>query len=136
MAAALAAEKKGYRKILIAERNGELGGILLQCTHHGFGQGYFHEELTGTEYAARFREMIEKSCADVMTNMMVLKISPDRTALLSGRKGVFRVRFEKCVLASGCRERTIYSQYVAGTRPAGIMTCTPGLDSTALTYFL
>lgn len=123
MAAALAAENKGYRRILIAERGSELGGILLQCTHTGFGMGYFQEDLTGTEYAARFRERIRKSCAEVRTDTMVLKLGSDRTALLSGKEGVFLVRFGICVLASGCREKTLYSENVWGSRPAGIMTC-------------
>ena len=123
MAAALAAEKKGYRKILLAERKDTPGGVLLQCSHQGFGLGYFGEDLTGMEYAGRFRSMLAKSTARVLLSTMVLGLYPDRTALLSGKGGLTRVRFEKCILATGCRERTIQSLPVGGTRPAGIMTC-------------
>ena len=123
MAAALAAEKKGYQKILLAERKETPGGILLQCTHQGFGLGYFREDLTGIEYADRFRRMLEKSRAKVLNSTMVLKIFPDKTALLAGKDGLTKVCFETCIMATGCRERTIQSLPVGGTRPSGIMTC-------------
>ena len=123
MAAALAARRRGYRRILIAERNGEAGGVLLQCTHTGFGLGYYREDLTGIEYARRSRSLLDESGADVFTETSVVRLFPDRSALLSGVRGVFRVSFQKCVLASGCREKTIWSQDVAGSRPAGVMTC-------------
>jgi len=123
MAAAAAAEKKGYSRILIAERREEPGGVLLQCTHNGFGLGFFGEDLTGVEYARRFRDMLSESCAVVRCGTMAVKIFPDRTALLSGKDGLSEVSFRKCIMACGCRERTIYSLPVAGTRPSGIMTC-------------
>ena len=123
MAAALAAEKKGYSDILLAERGNEPGGILLQCTHKGFGRGVFGEDLTGIEYAGRFRTMLDQSQIRVLCNTMVLRLWPDKTALLSGKDGLRKVHFDLCILASGCRERTIQSLDIAGTRPAGIMTC-------------
>ena len=56
LAAAVAAAENGIapRDILILEREPELGGILLQCIHNGFGIHRFGEELSGPEYAARF----------------------------------------------------------------------------------
>lgn len=128
MAAALAAEEKGYRHILIAERNHYLGGILMQCVHNGFGLGYFREDLTGIQYAGRFHDMITDSRIvsdhiEVMCDTMVLKLFPDRKAFLSGKRGTEIITFDRCIMATGCRERTIYSQGVSGTRPSGIMTC-------------
>lgn len=123
MAAALAAQQKGYRDILLVERKEMPGGVLLQCTHRGFGLGYFRENLTGTEYARRFREMLFRSRVRVQCSTMVLQLNSDRTALLSGVQGLQTVHFQKCVLSSGCRERTIQSTQICGTRPAGIMTC-------------
>ncbi len=123
MAAAVAARRKGLRDILLADRLEKPGGILLQCTHRGFGLAYYKEEMTGQEYAARFREEFEKAGAQTMFSTSVLKISPDKTALLSGNEGLTRVPFDRLVFATGCRERTLYSLNVAGTRPAGIMTC-------------
>lgn len=123
MAAALAAERAGYERILIAERKDSLGGILIQCVHNGFGLGYFKEDLTGVQYADRFRDMVIRSSAEIMTDTMVLKLYEDKKALLSGPEGSAVISFDKCIMATGCRERTIYSQSVSGTRPSGIMTC-------------
>ena len=54
LAAAIAAKDNGIDSILIIERDRELGGILNQCIHNGFGLHTFKEELTGPEYASRF----------------------------------------------------------------------------------
>lgn len=123
MAAALAAEKHGFKRILIVERSDALGGILNQCIHNGFGLAYFRENLTGQEYARRFRDMITSSGVQVLLSTMVLKLYDNRTALVSGSCGSRFISFDRCILASGCRERTLYSQNICGTRPAGIMTC-------------
>lgn len=123
MAAALAAEKKGYRKILIVERKDRLGGILLQCTHKGFGLGYFKEDLSGQEYSGRFCRMLERSFVKTLFQTIALKLFSDRSALLSGPEGIQKVSFDILILATGCRERTLYSQEISGTRPSGIMTC-------------
>lgn len=121
MAAALAAEAKGAQVILV-ERGDSLGGILNQCIHSGFGLGYFGEDMKGLEYAARFVEKIEKSNVDVRLSTMVLELNEDKTALLSGREGLVRVGFEKCLLCTGSRERSAGSLIMGGTRPAGIFT--------------
>ena len=123
MAAAYSAGKKGYRHILIADRRDSYGGVLDQCVHNGFGLGYFKEDLTGIHYADRFHELLIPYPLTFMFGTTVLKIKNDRTALLSGAAGAFFVSFDICVLATGCRERTLYSLPVSGTRPAGIMTC-------------
>ena len=122
MAAALSSLENGYRNVLIVERKESLGGILLQCTHKGFGLGYFGEDLSGIEYAERFRLLVQRSEIQVLCNTMVLRLYPDKTALLSGKDEVKTVSFDRCVLASGCREQTLYSLEIGGTRPAGIMT--------------
>lgn len=121
MAAALAAAEKGAR-VLLAERNETLGGILPQCIHHGFGLGWFGEDLTGPEYAARFIRKIEGSGVELRLGTMVLALRENKTALLSGREGLAEVAFEKCLLCTGSRERSIGSLPVGGTRPAGIFT--------------
>ncbi len=123
MAAAVAAKEKGFQKILLADRNEQPGGILLQCLHTGFGLGYYKEELTGPEYASRFRKTFDSAGIRTLFSTSVIRINPDKTAWLSGKNGFSVISFDRCVFASGCRERTIYSLNVAGTRPAGIMTC-------------
>ncbi len=121
MGAALSAAGAG-KSVLLCERDPELGGILGQCAHPGFGHGYFHEDLTGPQYAARFIQKISASGIDVRTGTTAISLDGDRTALLSGREGMYRVSLSQCILAAGCRERTIGSLKVAGTRPAGVMT--------------
>ncbi len=121
MAAALRAAERGM-SVLLVERADKLGGILNQCIHSGFGLGYFGEDMTGPEYAARFIEKIEKSSVEVRTDTMVLRLTKDKTALLSGGSGLCEISFERCILAAGCRERPIGALPVHGTRPAGIFT--------------
>ena len=89
MAAALAADRAGAR-VLLAEQEEELGGILNQCIHQGFGLGYFGEDLTGPAYAARFRARLAGSGVQVRTGTAVLRLEQEKTALLSGRSGLER----------------------------------------------
>lgn len=119
MAAALAAEQVGC-SVLLAERNDCLGGVLPQCVHTGFGLGRFGENLTGPAYAARFTGRVAASSVCVCTGTTVLRLTSQKTAVLSSADGLTAVRFDRCLLATGCRERSIGSLPVAGTRPAGI----------------
>ena len=108
-------------RVLIVERAPKLGGILNQCTHSGFGQTYFGEELTGQEYARRFRERIETSSVEVLTDTMVMDIGADRTILVSGAgTGLKKIKAKSVVVATGCRERPIGTLPVIGSRPSGI----------------
>lgn len=116
MAAALAAAERG-RSVLLAEAEEELGGVLRQCFHRGFGGG-----MTGPAYARELTDRVAHSSVRVRADTSVLRLDPDRTALLSSRRGLERVAFGQCVLATGCRERTIHSLPMAGTRPDGIFT--------------
>lgn len=121
MAAALSAAQRGAG-VLLVERGPHLGGVLNQCIHNGFGLGYFREDLTGPEYAQRFIRRLNGSAVKVLTDTAVVHLRPDRSALLSGPGGLHTVRFAQCILATGCRERTIGSLPVCGTRPAGVLT--------------
>lgn len=122
MAAALAANKKGA-KTLIIERDVRLGGILNQCIHAGFGLHYFGEELTGPEYANRFEKAVRAENIDVMLQSMVLSISKDmEVGVLSPDRGFVRYKAGAVVLAMGCRERTAGAITLAGSRPAGVYT--------------
>ena len=118
MAAAVEAKKNGA-EVLILERDNRLGGILNQCIHNGFGLHYFKEELTGPEYAARFKEMVEECGADVVLEAMVLEISKDKSVtFLSPKTGLETVQAKAIVLAMGCRERTAGAIQLAAI-PAG-----------------
>lgn len=123
LAAALSAYENGLKKILIMERDRELGGILNQCIHNGFGLHYFKEELTGPEYAGRFIEMLKDTAVEVMTDTMVLEITQGRQVhCINSKDGYQILNAGAVVLAMGCRERTRGAISIPGTRPAGILT--------------
>lgn len=122
MAAALAARKQGA-SVIILERDVRLGGILNQCIHQGFGLHYFGEEMTGPEYADRFRKSVEDEDITVMLECMVLSLDGNKTVTaLSPTAGLCKIKAGAVVLAMGCRERTAGAIALAGSRPAGIYT--------------
>ena len=133
MAAACAAHDKGLRNILIIERDVELGGILNQCIHNGFGLGYFKEQLTGPEYASRFIDRVNQKKIQVMLDTMVLDLSTEepedgkgpirKFVTVVGREtGYRKLETKSVILAMGCRERTRGAINTPGMRPAGVLT--------------
>lgn len=123
LSAAKAAWDDGCRSICIVERDRELGGILNQCIHNGFGLHYFKEELTGPEYAGRFIEMLKSTDVEVRIDTMVLEITENREVhVISAANGYEVLEAGAVVLAMGCRERTRGAIAIPGTRPAGVFT--------------
>ena len=123
LAAACSAWEGGLRRILIVERDKELGGILNQCIHNGFGLHYFKEELTGPEYAGRFIKMLADTGVEVRLDTMVLEVTADRQVHMVGKTTGYRVeQAQSIVMAMGCRERTRGAIGIPGTRPAGVFT--------------
>lgn len=122
LAAAYEAHENGVEKILIIERDKELGGILNQCIHNGFGLHTFKEELTGPEYAGRFIDMVEGTNIEVMLDTMVLEIEGKIIHAINIEKGYLTIEAEAIVLAMGCRERTRGAISIPGDRPSGIFT--------------
>ena len=122
LAAAYEAHENGVEKILIIERDKELGGILNQCIHNGFGLHTFKEELTGPEYAGRFIDMVEGTNIEVMLDKMVLEIEGKIIHAINTEKGYLTIEAEAIVLAMGCRERTRGAISIPGDRPSGIFT--------------
>ncbi len=121
LAAANAAYDAGARSILILERDKELGGILNQCIHNGFGLHTFQEELAGPEYAHRFAEKIYQKQIEYKLSTMVMNISPDKVVTAMNREdGLFDIQAKAIVLAMGCRERSRGALNIPGYRPAGI----------------
>ncbi|MCL1857184.1 MAG: FAD-dependent oxidoreductase [Kiritimatiellaeota bacterium] len=122
MAAAVAARKAGA-SVVVIERDREMGGILQQCIHSGFGLHYFKEELTGPEYAERCLRQVEAAGVALWTETMALEITPRREVkTVSAARGAVTIRAGAIVLAMGCRERTRGAIGITGTRPAGVMT--------------
>ncbi len=125
MAAALAAEEKGIKDILILERDKELGGILNQCIHNGFGLHTFKEELTGPEYANRYVEKVKASRVKYLLNTMVVDVQGGKNCVVTAmnkEQGMFQIECKAVVLAMGCRERSRGAMNIPGYRPAGVFS--------------
>ena len=123
LAAAAAAKADGIDKILILERDKELGGILNQCIHNGFGLHTFKEELTGPEYARRYIERIEELGIEYRLDTMVIDISSSKIITAMNRsEGLFEIQAGAVILAMGCRERARGALNIPGYRPAGIFS--------------
>ena len=121
LAAAVSARNAGIESILILERDKELGGILNQCIHNGFGLHTFQEELTGPEYAARFEARVLELGIEYRLETMVMDISREKLITAMNReRGMFQIQAEAIVLAMGCRERSRGALNIPGYRPAGI----------------
>lgn len=122
LSAGIASGKSG-KKILIIERNDELGGVLNQCIHPGFGLLYFKEELTGPEYAQRLIKEIEKyKNIDIFLDTMVLEINENKEVIAVNKDGVWKIKSKVVIFSTGCRERTRGNLQIPGDRPAGIYT--------------
>jgi len=121
LAAAQEAYDQGIKDILIIERDFELGGILQQCIHNGFGLHYFGEELTGPEYAQQFIENISERGVDIKLDTMVLEVTPEKKVYaINSEEGMLEISAGAVILAMGCRERTREAIDIPGSRPAGV----------------
>ena len=123
LAAAVSARENGIEDILIIERDKELGGILNQCIHNGFGLHTFKEELTGPEYADRFIKQVEELAIPYKLDTMVVDVTAEKMVTAMNREdGVFLIQAKTIILAMGCRERSRGALNIPGYRPAGIFS--------------
>lgn len=123
LAAAVSAKENGIEDILILERDGELGGILNQCIHNGFGLHTFKEELTGPEYAGRFIEKVKELNIPYKLHTMVLDITNEKiVTAMNKEEGLFQILAKTIILAMGCRERSRGALNIPGYRPAGVFS--------------
>jgi len=121
LAAAVAAREAGVQDILIIERDNELGGILNQCIHNGFGLHTFKEELTGPEYAGRYIEKVKEMEIPYLLHTIVVDVSRDKVVtVMNKEQGLFQIEAKAVILAMGCRERSRGALNIPGYRPAGI----------------
>ena len=121
LSAAKEAYDKGIDSILIIERDKELGGILNQCIHNGFGLHTFKEELTGPEYAQRYINLIKETKVEIMLDTMVLNIGENHIIeAINSENGYMEIKGKAIILAMGCRERTRGAINIPGDRPSGI----------------
>ncbi|MDY2981586.1 MAG: FAD-dependent oxidoreductase [Fusobacterium sp.] len=123
LAAAIEAKKNGIESILVIERDKELGGILQQCIHNGFGLHEFKEQLTGPEYAGRFIDQLKEMKIEYKLDTMVLDVTPEKQIhAINSVDGYMLIEAKAVILAMGCRERTRGAIGIPGERPAGVFT--------------
>ena len=120
LAAAVELKKRGINDILIIEREKQLGGILRQCIHDGFGLTSFGVTLSGPEYSQRFIDEVHKLQIPCITNAPVIDLSEDKVVTAATQEGLLQVQAKTVILTMGCRERTRGALAIPGTRPSGI----------------
>ena len=123
LAAALKAKEEGFEKVVLIERDKDLGGILNQCIHDGFGLIRFGKQLSGCDYSQRYIHMVKQAGVEVHTDTMVLEITENKEVYaVNTKEGVLCYEAGAIILAMGCRERTRPQVGILGTRPSGVLT--------------
>ena len=122
MAAAAAAKEAGAGSVLLIERDNELGGVLNQCIHDGFGTKIFKEALTGPEYAAIYADKVRDTEVELRMEATVLEFTKERVLTVLSEKGMETIETGAGVRAMGCRERPRGAIGIPGSRPAGVYT--------------
>ncbi|MGN0372547.1 MAG: NAD(P)/FAD-dependent oxidoreductase [Enterocloster sp.] len=122
LAAAVELHHKGIRSMLVIEREKQLGGILRQCIHDGFGLTRFKTTLSGPEYAQRFIDQVKELEIPYITDATVLEVSDDKTVTVAAREGLTQYQAKAVILTMGCRERTRGALGIPGERPTGVFT--------------
>ena len=122
LAAAISAYDGGVHDILLIEKSHELGGILNQCIHNGFGLHTFKEELSGPEYAYRFIEKFNERKIPYLLNTLVLSVSKNLQVTYCNENGIETVQAKAIIYAAGCNERTYGQISIPGDRPNGVFT--------------
>ncbi|MBN2558184.1 MAG: FAD-dependent oxidoreductase [Clostridia bacterium] len=123
LAAAVRARKSGIDDVLLLEREDQLGGILKQCIHTGFGVKIFKEELTGPEFASRYIRKVKELGIDYRLDTMVISMDEGKNiTAVNPRDGLVVYKAECVILAMGCRERARGALRIPGTNPSGIFT--------------
>jgi len=120
LAAAVQLRKKGIQDIVIIEREKQLGGILRQCIHDGFGLTRFETTLSGPEYSQRFIDLVEEMNIKYITDATVIDLTPEKKVVIVSKKGLLEYQAKAVILTMGCRERTRGAISIPGTRPAGV----------------
>ena len=120
MAAAVAAYDAGCKDVVILDREPQIGGILMQCIHNGFGLHKLGRELTGPEYAAVYEEKVKARNILVYSETTVTAVSPDKVVTAQNRQGILKIQAKAVMLAMGCRERSRGALNICGSRPSGV----------------
>lgn len=122
MAAAVAAYDAGCKDVVILDREPQIGGILMQCIHNGFGLHKLGKELTGPEYAAVYAQMVRSRNIRVYPETTVTSVSPQKIVTAQNRQGILKIQAKAVILAMGCRERSRGALNICGSRPSGVFS--------------
>ena len=123
LAAATKLKHEGLSDVVLIERDIELGGVLNQCIHNGFGLTTFKEQLSGPAFAERYEREAVASGVEIKLGTMVTHMSSDRVIeYVSQEEGYQRLQADIIILAVGCYERSRGALGIPGERPAGVYT--------------
>lgn len=133
LAAAAGFLRAGMNDFILIEREAETGGILNQCIHNGFGLRFFHDDLSGPEFARRLESELAAYLSekpgrpDILCSSMLSTLTKSDNGIFNLRVhskelGLLNIETDSVISATGCRERTRENIEVPGTRPAGIFT--------------
>ena len=123
LAAAAKLKQEGLSDVVLIERDIELGGVLNQCIHNGFGLTTFKEQLSGPAFAERYEREAVASGVEIRLGAMVTHMSKDRVIeYVSKEEGYQKLKADIIILAVGCYERSRGALGIPGERPAGVYT--------------
>lgn len=105
--------------MLLVDTEPRLGGILPQCVHRGFGLSDSGAEMDGREYLEQMMSELPIDL-EIRLSTTVLSVSDDKTAIISSTTGLETVSFRQLILATGCREKSLWSLGIGGSRPQGV----------------
>lgn len=123
LAAAAKLKQEGLKDVVLIEKDEELGGVLNQCIHNGFGLTTFKEQLSGPSFAERYEDQVVEAGVEVKLNTMVTHMSSDRIIeYVNQEEGYQKLQADIIILSVGCYERSRGALAISGERPTGVYT--------------
>ena len=123
LAAAAKLKQEGLKDVVLIEKDAELGGVLNQCIHNGFGLTTFKEQLSGSSFAERYEDQVVEAGVEVKLNTMVTHMSSDRIIeYVNQEEGYQKLQADIIILSVGCYERSRGALAISGERPTGVYT--------------
>ena len=123
LAAAAKLKQEGLKDVVLIEKDAELGGVLNQCIHNGFGLTTFKEQLSGPSFAERYEDQVVEAGVEVKLNTMVTHMSSDRIIeYVNQEEGYQKLQADIIILSVGCYERSRGALAISGERPTGVYT--------------
>lgn len=123
LAAAAKLKQEGLKDVVLIEKDAELGGVLNQCIHNGFGLTTFKEQLSGPSFAERYEDQVREADVEVKLNTMVTHMSSDKIIeYVNQEEGYQKLQADIIILSVGCYERSRGALAISGQRPTGVYT--------------